>query len=331
MQAVRFHEHGNPSEVLRVEEVPLPQPGAGEVLVRMLATPINPSDVQYVEGRYTQTADLPAIPGFEGVGIVESAGPGLFGKLLVGRRVVAVNRHGGNWADYAVIPARQAIPVPGALELEQAATFFVNPTTAFVMTRKVLNVPRGDWLLQSAAGSALGRMIIRLGRETGFRTLNVVRRAAQIEELRQLGGDEVVVFDGDSDNPDDLVKQVADVTGGGVRSALDPVGGVVGSTLIRCLAARGRLLSFGTLTREPLSIPPRRLIGACASVEGFALGRWMEEQSLPSKIQLMRQVGNLIRRGILTSRIEERIALRDVPSALQTAGSGKRLIVIGND
>ena len=102
------------------------------------------------------------------------------------------NGAGGNWAEQVVVPARQVWPAPSALTDEQAATFFVNPASALVMTRYVLAVPPGAWLLQTAAGSALGRMVIRLGRHFGFRTLNVVRRREQAEELAREGADAVV-------------------------------------------------------------------------------------------------------------------------------------------
>src|SRR5262249_41221898 len=126
------------------------------------ASPINPSDLLFAQGSYGRRPSLPATPGFEGVGIVEQAGGGLLGRLRVGRRVAVLNGQGGNWQEQVIISARQAVPVPRALADEQAAAFFVNPASAVIMTRWILKVPRGAWLLQTAAGSALGRMVIRL-------------------------------------------------------------------------------------------------------------------------------------------------------------------------
>src|SRR5262245_31624912 len=195
MKAVVFNEYGDPAQVLQVRDVPVPQPGREQVRVRMLASPINPSDLLYVRGVYPAKAAMPATPGFEGVGVIDAVGPGLMKivrGLRPGRRVVAINNVSGNWQEYAVIPARQAIPVPHWLTDEQAATFFVNPASALVMVRYVLKVPKGAWLLQTAAGSALGRMVIRLGKRFGFRTINVVRRREQAEELTKLGADAVI-------------------------------------------------------------------------------------------------------------------------------------------
>jgi NADPH:quinone reductase len=174
-------------------------------------------------------------------------------------------------------------------------------------------------------------MIIRLGKHFGFRTLNIVRREAQADQLQHLGADEVIVFDAAGDDPEHLVEQVRQLTDGGVRCAIDPVGGVVGSTFVRCLRPHGCLLTYGTLTEDPLIIPPRTLIGPPARVEGFMLGRWMDRQSLLNKIRLLRQVSRLIGSGELSTEIATRVRLPDVPPLLQSRPSGKVLIDIGGE
>src|SRR6516162_1113042 len=195
MKAIVFDHFGDPREVLQVRDVPDPIPQSGEVRVRMRMSPINPSDLMTVRGVYGRLPKLPATPGFEGVGVIEAVGSGWLAKLRglkPGRRVAVLNGAGGNWQELVVIPAKQAVPVPDDLPDEQVASFFVNPATALVMTQNVLRVPAGAWLLQTAAGSALGRMVIRLGKHNGFRTMNVVRRREAMAELRALGADEVL-------------------------------------------------------------------------------------------------------------------------------------------
>ena len=220
MKAVVFDRFGEPAEVLRVREVPTPEPGPGEVRVRLTASPVNPSDLLVVRGLYGVLPRLPATPGFEGVGVVDKAGPGLLGWYVKGKRVAVINSKGGNWAEYAVIPARQARPFPQDIPDEQVASAFVNPATVLAMVRHVLEVPRGGWLLQSAAGSTLGKMVIKLGRHDGFRTVNVVRRREAFNELKALGADVVI---SSSDGP--IEEQVRSAVGSdGVRYALDPVG-----------------------------------------------------------------------------------------------------------
>src|SRR5579862_2941291 len=112
MKAVQFDTFGDPAEVLHVAEVPKPEPGPGQVRVRMIASPINPSDLLTVRGLYGARPPLPATPGFEGVGVVEARGPGILGRLRFGKRVAVLNNKTGNWAEYAILPARQVVPVP---------------------------------------------------------------------------------------------------------------------------------------------------------------------------------------------------------------------------
>jgi NADPH2:quinone reductase len=324
VKAVVFDRTGPPDEVLAVREVPTPAPGRGEVRVRMLASPVNPSDLLYVGGQYTVAPTLPATPGFEGVGVVESSGGGLLGRFLVGKRVVVMGSRTGNWAEFAVASAKQCIPVPADLTDEQAATFFINPATALAITRHVLSVPPGEWLLQTAAGSALGKMVIRLGREHGFRTLNVVRRREQVEELKALGADRVLC---DADGP--LPEQVRKIVPDGVRYALDPVGGATGSNVLLCLAPGGRLVVYGTLSGEPITVHPRFLIEG-RTVEGFWLGRWAKSRSLPQKLRLVRQIRRLIRSGVLTTEVAATYPLEQVTEAVRRAaapGKGGKVLL----
>lgn len=335
MRTITFNNFGEPANVLQLTEAPIPTPGPGEVRVRMLASPINPSDLLMIRGVYGKQPDFPASAGFEGVGIVEESGSGLLGKLLVGKRVAAMNARGGNWSEQVVIPAKQAIPMSRHLPLEQAAMFFVNPAAAFVMTRILLNVPRGDWLLQTAAGSALGRMVIRLGKLYGFHTLNVVRREEQAAELKALGGDAVITFDGDRDDPDQLREHVARLTDGkGVSYAIAPVGGKTASALVHSLGMNARLLLYGTLTDDDLSVSPRSMIGMGHHIEGFWLSRWMQEQNLIGKLKLVRRLTRLIRDGILTSEVGQTFPLEEITAAVQQAEErgrqGKTLLTISH-
>src|SRR5262245_42040303 len=152
MKAVIFERCGTPEEVLQVREVPVPKPARGQVRVRMLASPVNPSDLLFIQGQYGKPPPLPATPGFEGVGVVEESGGGLLARRVMGRRVAVLNSQTGNWQEQVVVPARQAVPLPATMSDEQAASFFVNPASALVMVRYVLRVRRGTWLLQTAAG-----------------------------------------------------------------------------------------------------------------------------------------------------------------------------------
>lgn len=327
MKAIVFDRFGPPEDVLQVRDVPKPEPRRGEVLVRMLASPINPSDIMYAQGRYGLTPQLPATPGFEGVGVVEANGGGILGMLRKGKRVAVVNDRIGNWGEYTVTKARQVIPVPDDLSDEQAATFFVNPATAIAMTRKVLAVAPGEWLLQNAAASALGKMVVRLGKKYGFKTLNVVRRKEAADELKALGADEVLV---ESDGPIDAQVKFRGIV---VKYAIDPVGGASGSQVVAALGQGGRCLVFGSLADDVVSVSPRNLIGLGVSVEGFWLGTWAKKQSIPTLLRLFRSVKAMMRDGTLTTDIAATYPMDQIADAVRHATAagkgGKVLLRIG--
>jgi len=329
MKAAVFDRFGVPEEVLQVREAPLPEPQRGQVRVRMIASPINPSDLLVVRGEYGKLPTLPATPGFEGVGVVDQSGGGLLALvrgLRPGKRVAVISAGGGAWAEYAVVPARQLVPLPADIPDEQAAAFFVNPASALAMTRHVLAVPPGAWLLQTAAGSALGRMVMRLGKHYGFRTINVVRRLEQAEELRRAGADAVICTAEES-----IANRVRALTEGqGVKYAIDAVGGETGSAVIPALAPGGRLLVYGTLSREPIAIDPRLLMMGGKSVEGFWLSEWVRGRPALKMLRLFGTIRDLMRQGVLTSEVGAAYALDEVTKAAaqaaQAGRSGKVLL-----
>jgi NADPH:quinone reductase len=330
VKRVVFDRFGPPAEVLRVQDdVPAPQPDRGEVMVRMLASPVNPSDLMYVAGKYGLKPALPATPGFEGVGVVEGTGGGILGWLRKGKRVAVISDRVGNWAEYTVTKARQVVPVPDDLSDEQAASFFVNPATAVAMTQYVLRINRGAWLLQSAAGGELGKMVIRLGHKLVFRTINVVRRREQVEELKKLGADHVIV---ESDGP--IPEQVRRLVPDGVRYAIDPVGGDTGSQVIASLAHGGRCLLYGSLSDEPVSVHPRYFIGNDLRVEGFWLGAWAKRQGVLTMLKLFRRVRALMRAGVLQTQFAATYPIEQVAKAVEHAAApgkgGKVLLRIGD-
>ena len=319
MRAAVFDRFGEPGEVLACRDVPAP--AGGGVRVRMLAAAVNPSDLMTVRGRYEVRPDPPATPGYEGVGVV--TGGGLAGRLLAGRRVIVLKADGGTWAEEVVAPAVRCVPVPASVPVPQAAMGFVNPVTAHVLTAKVLAVPRGAWVLQTAAGSSLGRMVTALGEHRGFRTVNVVRRAEQAEELMaaepRFVGKTVVVFQ-DGEDPAALADRVREATGGEpVRHALDCVAGATGGAAAGCLADGGTLACYGTLSGEPLRLDARAALFRGLTVRGFWLGRWMGEASLPAKVSAVRSAVGLLGKGVITSDVGEGFPLDRVAEAAAAA------------
>jgi NADPH2:quinone reductase len=331
MKAVVFAQHGAPRQTLEVRDLPTPEPGPGQVRVRMRASPINPSDLLVVRGEYGALPKLPATPGFEGVGIVEANGGGFYGKLMVGKRVAVLNRSAGNWAEQVVLPAREAYwLLPKSLPDEQVATFFVNPATAWIMVTDVLKVPRDAWLLQTAAGSALGKMVIRLGKKLGFRTINVVRRADTAAEIAALQPDEII-----DSSKENLEERVSAITGGkGVFYALDAVGGETGSAVFRSLGPLGRMVVYGALAADqPIQATARKLILGSKRIQGFWLSDWVRRRGPLKMLFLLRRVGRLIQEGTLRSDIAATYSLDQIKEAVAAAETpgrqGKILLKLG--
>ena len=341
---------------IEIIDVAKPEPGPGQVCVRMLLSPVNPSDLNYVHGTYHSalqriiwnqqagsdgqvffdpghTTPCPAPPyarGGEGMGSVESAGSGFMARRLAGKRVaIAAPPPNGVWKEHVVVDALKSVPLPDASADEQGAMFFVNPFTAYVMTRDVLRVPRDQWLLVTAAGSALGKSVVRLGKLYGFKTLCVVRSDSNSDVLRELGANAVVETD-----QQDLVQSVSDITSGqGVGYAIDCVGGELTADVIRCLGLGGRLLVYGTLANSPVSLPLRDLMMPGAEVTGFLLPNWLAKQSPLRLLGIVRTVKRLMKKGLFDTEVTETFGLEQVSDAIAAATrpgrKGKVMLRIG--
>jgi NADPH:quinone reductase-like Zn-dependent oxidoreductase len=358
MKSARIHAYSQDPGDIRIEDVPVPQPGPGQVRVRMIMSPVNPSDLNFLRGTYSQAlgrivwnrgrggADRPVCfdPGLaspcpqppyalggEGVGIVEACGAGLLARRLRGRRVaVASGPPNGTWQQCTIIDAKRAVPMPDSVADEQAAMFFVNPVTAYVLVNEVLKVPRGGWVLVTAAGSALGKSIVRMGRRDGFRTICVVRSGATTAELAVLGADAVIETD-----RHDLVEEVARITNGrGVGFALDCVGGRLAGDVVRCLGLGGRLVIYGTLADSPLEIPGRDLMMPVAGVCGFLLPNWLALQSPLKLLGILRAVKRLTVEGVFRTDVGATFPLQEaaraVVASLEPGRTGKVMLRIGS-
>jgi NADPH:quinone reductase-like Zn-dependent oxidoreductase len=329
MKSVQLSQYGEPAKVLVVREGPLPEPGKGEVRVRILASPVNPSDLLFARGIYAGVEPrFPAPMGFEGVGVVDALGPQVQG-LAPGQRVLVQNAKGGNWAEYAVVPAKDVVPVPDDIPDEQVASLLINPASAVLMLRHVLAVPRGEWLLQSAATSELGRMMIRLARHDGVRTVNVVRRREAVAELQRLGADAVIVS---TEGPID--EQVRKIVGPeGVKYAIDPVAGETGTQTFQALGEEGRMLVYGSLTREPIRVgaDPRFILAGRRILEVFWLGYWLPRLDEAARQRLIEEIVTLAREAILVTSIGRRFSLDELGAAVaeseKKGRQGKTLLV----
>lgn len=317
MLAIEFSNCGAPNEVLRVAHREIAKPDAGQVAVRMLCSPMNPSDLLFVQGLYTTLPKFDQVPGFEGVGIVEAVGGSLRGRFFQGKRVVVLNQQGGTWAQNTIVSDSHVIPVPKSFTDVQAATSFVNPMTAWMMVRHVLRIPKGGWLIQTAAGSILGRMVIRLGKAFGFQTLNVVRSEQAARRCREAGAQHVIQWDENADSVSDLQDRIAKVTGAAaVMFAIDAVSGQTGTAVLQCLSRNGKFLAYGTLSAEPLAIPTRQMMSHQWSIDSFWLGHRMQQLHLMKKLTVIRKVQKLIQAGVLVTPVASVLPIAEFQSGL---------------
>ncbi|WP_437229586.1 zinc-dependent alcohol dehydrogenase family protein [Planctomicrobium sp. SH661] len=322
--------HGIARDVVEIQQRAIENPRPGFVRVKMHAAPINPSDLLFCKGNYGIGPQPPTPVGLEGVGIVEASGGGAIGWLRKGKRVSVIARSPGTWSGYCITEAETVIPVPDALSDEQAATFFVNPASALLMTRWIFQIPPRGWIIQSAANSAVGRMIIRLGNHFGFRTLNVVRREEQKAELEAVGADAVIVAT-DSTPQQEFLDAVKTCTQGDLpRFAVDPVGGKLGGLLLESLGQGGRMLAYASLADEPTPVNPRTLMTQDRHLSSFWLSHAMQALPLLKKLKLIRELSQLHVQGLFQVETFESYPLRDVKLALAAnddKAGGKKILL----
>ena len=343
MKSARLHAFTQDSSEIRVEDIPLPEPGPGQIRVRMLFSPVNPSDLNFVHGTYhsalqrviwnyapgKEQAEVyydpgrrnkcPVPPyslGGEGVGVVEVCGSGFLAKRLLGKRVaIAGGPPAGCWQEYCIADAKKAVAMTDDIPDQQAAMFFINPLTAYVLIREVLRVRKGQWVLLTAAGSALGKSVVRMGQRDGFKTICVVRSNSNSDELRALGADAVIETD-----KQDLLAEVFRLTGGqGVQHALDCIGGKLADDLVQCLGIDGQLVVYGTLSGTPMQIPGRDLMMPVARISGFFLSNWIAQQSPLKLLGTLRAVKKLTRQGVFHTEVTEVFPLDEVVDAVSAA------------
>lgn len=319
MKAVLLRDYDGRPESITVGEAPVPRPGPGQVLVRVAAAPVNQSDLMFIRGLYGFRKTLPAIPGFEGSGTVVAAGGGVMPRLLLRRRVACAaaepNIAGGTWAEYLVTGAKLCIPLRKEVDMEQGATLLVNPLTAWgLLERARLGGHRA--LVQTAAASALGRMIVRLGRRFSIATINIVRRPEQVELLRNTGAEHVLNsndpgFDG---NLRDLCSSLRATIG------FDAVAGEMSGCILRAQPEGSRLLVYGALSLEAARIDPGSLIFERKHVEGFWLSSWLRGKNLLSQLRIAGEVQRLLGTDLKTD-IQARFPLDEAGRGLEQYAS----------
>jgi trans-2-enoyl-CoA reductase len=317
INAVVYETHGNPADVLRVETQPWPQPERDEAVVQMRAAPINPADLNAIEGKYPIRPQLPATPGFEGAGVVVDLGVEV-ANIAEGAQVILPHNL-GTWREAVAVKASELVAVPPEIEPVQAAMLKINPMTACRLLHDYVDLKHGDWLIQNAANSAAGRAVIQIAHDLGYKTVNIVRREELIEELRTEGGD-VVLVDGEN-----LRDEVKNVTGGAaIRLGLNAVGGESALRLANCLASGATLVTYGAMSLQPLKIPNGLLIFKDLRFRGIWINQWYDRATMPERMEAFRSLFEIARRGLLRMKVEKAYPLSEAKAAVAHAAQGKR-------
>ncbi|WP_027482017.1 NADPH:quinone oxidoreductase family protein [Deinococcus pimensis] len=268
MRALVVERLGGP-EVLEPRDLPVPEPRAGEVRLRVEAVGLNFADILTVRGEYLTRTRLPLVPGMEFAGVVDALGEGVT-HLRTGQRVAALAGHGG-LAEYAVVPATAVLPVPETLNAAEAAAFPVSFYTAFFSLRTLGGAREGEWVLVQAAAGALGTASIQLAKAMGLRVIATASSEEKLDVARALGADVALLS-----SREDLVAVVKETTGGrGVDVVLEVVGGRGFQDSLAMTAFRGRVLVIGAASREPSSLRPVELMKKNVSVTGVWLTSMM--------------------------------------------------------
>ena len=321
MKELIFDQTGTPQEVLYLKESEMPQPKAHEVLIRVTARNINPSDIMFVRGMYGITPKLPSSAGFEACGIVEKADEA--GKVPAGTRVMFTAI--GTWKEYVCVPAGGVIPVPAQMPDEVACQAFVNPMTAYGMIEDS-GLESGQWLLLTAGASAFGKFAIQMAKAKGIRVAATVRHESQKQLLLDLGAELVI-----NTTTEKLAKVIFEKTEVGVNVVFDAVGGELGVKALSCLKQKGRMLVFGALALENLSINSGLLIFKNLRIEGFWLSSWIESLSAEQRMKAFQRVFGFLMQDDSKADVAATYPLADFKAALdayeQAGRNGKILLV----
>jgi trans-2-enoyl-CoA reductase len=317
IKTIVYETHGNPAEVLQIKTEAWPKPSPDEALVEMRAAPINPADINAIEGKYPARREVPAIPGFEGAGVVVEVGANV--KTIAKGALVILPHNIGTWREAVAVKASDLVIVPPEIEPAHAAMLKINPLTAWRLLHDYVDLARGDWIIQNAANSAAGRAVIEIAHELGFKTVNVVRRAELIDELRAEGGSVVLV---DHEKLRDEVK--AATNGAPIRLGLNSVGGDSALRLANCLAFGGTLVSFGAMSLQPLKIPTGLFIFKDLRLRGIWINHWYDHATMQDRMAAFKPLFEMAKRGLLKTKIEKSYSIDEAKAAIAHAMRDKR-------
>lgn len=285
--AVVCFQHGTPAESVQVETIPQPDLTPNQVRIQVLYAPINPADLNLLEGTYGLLPTLPAVVGNEGIGRISEVGTNVT-TLDVGD-LVLTPRGSGAWCQFLVAEASTLTLLPSQVDPIQGSMLTINPPTAWRMLHDFATLQPGDWVIQNAANSAVGRWVIAIARQHGWRTLNLVRRPELISELCEAGATEVLIDDKEA--PEKIKALIGKEP---LWLGLNAVGGDSASRLAKVLSPEGTLVTYGAMSRQQLKISNGLLIFKDIRFRGFWVSQWYRKASRDEIQHMMNQLVPLL-------------------------------------
>jgi NADPH:quinone reductase-like Zn-dependent oxidoreductase len=316
VRAVQITQFGNPEDVVRVVQLPEPPaPGAGEVKVAVEFAPLNLHDLLLVSGVLVRPP-LPLVLGAEGVGRIVEAGPGV-DTVAVGDLVV-LPLYSGAWRERLLLSADGLFRLPEG-SVEQFSMLGSNPPTAGLILSEYTELKPGDWIVQNAANSGVGRSLIALAKARGFRTINLVRNESVFTELVATGAD-IVQLD-DVTAAEGVRQEIGDAR---VALAVDSVGGHASARLLDLLSEGGSLVTYASASGQPMSVDALTLIGKRATVHGFFAGHFDYATKL---LPVIREAAPLVASGALFVPPAAVFDLDDIHAAIERLRRGGKILL----
>lgn len=312
-----FSATGNPAAVLELLDRPLAPLSGHEVRVHMRYAPINPADLNFIEGTYGRAAHPPCIPGHEGCGEVEEVGP-LVTSLAKGDVVIPLLGT-GCWTQHLTAAEHHFAKLPASIDRVEASMLRINPVTAWHLLKNYVTLPEGAWVVQNAANSAVGRAVIQIAKRFQVHTLNFVRRPELIPELLELGADAVFL-----DNEEGVAAAKAHVQGHAPRLAFNAVGGDSAIHLMDVLAAEGTMITYGAMSRKSLKVPNKFLIFKNLELKGLWITGWFEKASTAELYEVLNPLATMMLERDLVLAQDEVIPLKDFHRAILRSQEGGR-------
>ena len=315
--AITYAEYGVPSKVLRRSEIPLPKSlAADEISVRMMAAPVNPADINMIQGSYPVKPNLPAVGGNEGVGEVVSVGAEV-SAVKPGDWVVPNCSGCGTWKTHAQGPASDFLKIPNDIPLISAATITVNPCTAYRMLSDFVDLTAGDVVLQNGANSGVGQAVIQIAAAKGLKTVNVIRDRPDIDKLithlKSIGATHVVT--------EEMLRKPAMKellkNEGLPKIAFNCVGGKSTTDLMRLLDHKGSLVTYGGMSKQPVIVPTSSLIFKDLRIVGYWMTRWNTENlGSPERFQMLNELCDMMRNGQLQPPPSNQVNINNFQEAI---------------